>query len=195
MVSIPFTVYQPNGVSTAGAVRITVRTAYTKSFTDVKSGQWFYTYVMDLAEAGIIGGMTPTTYQPDSEVTYGQALKLIMMAVGYSDLSIANGGGAWAEGFLLRAQADGLVSGSVDLNGVITREDFAAVAARALNLPPAAYSPFTDTASGYAAALYGAFVNGQRIISGDGDGRFRPNDAIRRSEVCKIICLMRDYQL
>lgn len=194
-VQIPFRACDALDRSLAyGTVNIFI-TAPAAVFTDVKADAWYYAYVSSLAGMGILSGYGDNTFRPEGELTWAEALKLIMMAVGYSDLSIANGGGAWAEGFLLRAQADGLVSGSVDLNGVITREDFAAVAARALNLPPAAYSPFTDTASGYAAALYGAFVNGQRIISGDGDGRFRPNDAIRRSEVCKIICLMRDYQL
>lgn len=193
-VQIPFCAYDSlDRPLAAGTVNIFV-TPPVVSFTDIPAGAWYYAYVSSLAGAGILSGYGDNTFRPDGKLTWGEALKLIMMAVGYSDLSIANGGGAWAEGFLIRAQADGLVSGGVDLNSHITREAFAAVAARALKLPAAAPSPFTDTGSGYAAALYNTFVNGQRIISGDGDGRFRPNDAIKRSEVCKIICLMRDYR-
>ncbi|MBR3849545.1 MAG: S-layer homology domain-containing protein, partial [Oscillospiraceae bacterium] len=51
-------------------------------FTDVQPSDWFYNNVRDLASDGIIKGMTETTFAPNGTLTYGQALKLIGMAVG-----------------------------------------------------------------------------------------------------------------
>ena len=192
-IRIPFYAYDyTDKLLATGTVTVTVTAP--AAFTDVSSGAWYYRYVSSLAGAGILGGYGDGTFRPENRLTCGEALKLIMMAAGYADLSIPGGGAAWAAGFLARAQVDGLVDGSVDLSAAITREVFVTIAAKALGLGPAANTPFRDTDSGYAAALYNTFVDGERIISGDGNGLFRPQDSIRRSEVCKIICLMRGYQ-
>lgn len=200
VVSIPFTVYQPNGVSTAGAVRITVRTAYTKSFTDVKSGQWFYTYVMDLAEAGIIGGMTPTTYQPDSEVTYGQALKLIMMAAGYPEQ--APTGKNWASGYLTAAVRDGLLPGTVTesyLDRKIDRYTIATIAAKAMRLPlsTATVSPFSDMGIGDPAAPYVMALYEAKILEGttlsNGKVVYYGVNSITRSQMAAIVWRINNY--
>ena len=203
VISIPFTACQPNGVSTSGTVRITVRTSYTKRFTDVKSTDWFYTYVMDLAEAGVINGMTPTTYQPNSEVTYGQALKLIMMATGYSDLTVKTSGKHWASGFLAAAQRDGLLSTSVTesyLDRKITRYTIAEIADKAMRLPQTGLkaSPFSDMAMTVSSAPSVLALYEAGIVEGtkrsDGTVRFYGVNSITRSEMATIVWRINNYR-
>lgn len=54
-------------------------------FTDVDPSEWYYTYVQDLYDAGIVDGVTSTAFRPEGTVTFGQALKLVLMAAGYEN--------------------------------------------------------------------------------------------------------------
>jgi hypothetical protein len=199
VVSIPFTAYLASGVTLTGSVQITVRAAYTKSFTDVTTSDWFYTYVMDLAEAGVINGMTETTYSPASEVTYGQALKLILLASGYSEP--IKTGKHWASGYLTVALRDGLVDSTVTeamLDRKISRNTIAEIAAKALKLPKTTLtvSPFSDLsmsddAAPYVLALYEAGIVEGTVV-GDSVNYYGVN-SIRRKEIATVIWRINNY--
>ena len=191
VVTIPYTGYTATGGQISGNVKVYV---VAKPFTDVPSTHWSYEYVMELVASGIVGGVTPTTFYPNSELKYGEALKLIMLAAGYSEQ--AKTGSHWASGYLTRAYRDGLVSSAnIDLNAVIDRYTMATIAAKALKLSPVSNitSPFVDTKDPYVLALYkagiveGTTANGLTYYKGD--------SAFVRSEVCAIICRMNDYTL
>ena len=194
VVSIPFTATDLNGNKLSGTVKITVTsTTAVKTFTDVKSTDWFYTYVTDLATAGIINGMTDTTFEPNGEVTYGQALKMIMLATGYN---IQQGtGGNWAKPFYDKALQDGLLSKTVsDLNRKIDRHTIAEIAAKAMKLPATTLktSPFSDSNNQYAMALYEAGIITGSILS-DGRVMYYGVNSIRRSEIAAIIWRINNY--
>jgi len=203
LVSIPFTAYLAGGGTVSGAVKITVRAAtYTKSFTDVKSTDWFYTYVMDLAQAGIINGMTPTTYSPGTEVTYGQALKLIMMATGYSDLTVKTAGKHWASEFLAAAQRDGILPVSVTtsyLDRKIPRYTIAEIAAKAMKLPQTTLktSPFSDMAMTVTSAPYVLALYEAKIVEGttqtNGTVKYYGVNSITRAEMATIVWRINNY--
>ena len=74
-------------------------------FTDVDPSEWYYTYVQDLYDAGIVDGVTSTAFRPEGTVTFGQALKLVLMAAGYENQ--APTGTHWASGFYDLAQREG----------------------------------------------------------------------------------------
>ena len=196
-VTIPFTAVTPAG-TVNGTLKITVQTGYTKKFTDVREKDWFYREVMDLAEAGIINGMTPTTFEPNSEVTYGQALKLIMMAVGYPDLSTT--GNKWAKGFMDKALADGILSKPVDLNRKIDRYTIAEIAAKAMKLKPSTTnkSPFVDMSMKVHAAPYVLALVEAGILNGttqsNGTVKYYGVNSIRRSEMSAIIWRINNYK-
>ncbi|MBQ7876463.1 MAG: S-layer homology domain-containing protein [Clostridia bacterium] len=62
------------------------------NFTDVDADDWCSGYV-NVAEAnGIINGMGDGTFNPNGEVTYGQIVKMIVCALGYEPVALANGG-------------------------------------------------------------------------------------------------------
>lgn len=189
VVSIPYTGSNITGTQISGTVKVYV---VAKAFTDVPTTHWSYDYVTELTASGIVDGTTPTTFAPDASVKYGEALKLIMLAAGYSEQ--AKTGSHWASGYLTRAYRDGLVSSAnIDLNANIDRYTIAAIAAKALKLSQVTNitSPFVDTKDGYVLALYQA-----GIVEGDSSsGRtyYYGTSTIKRSEICAIICRINDY--
>ena len=166
---------------------------YTKFFTDVNKTDWFYTYVMDLAEDDVINGMTETTFEPKTEVTYGQALKLIMLAAGYNVPTKT--GTHWASGYLTMAQADGLVSTALT-ESYLDRK----IAAKALRLPASTIttSPFSDVVVGttyasYIFSLYDAgIVEGTKLS--DGTVRYYGVNSITRAEMSAIVWRINNYK-
>jgi len=155
-----------------------------KGFSDVARSDWFYGDVTALANKGVVGGYPDGSFMPYGEVTWGEALKMVMKAVGYGD--IAPTGDHWASGYLETALADLLISGEVELDAVITREEVANLTAQALKLAPAGIEyPFDDVAPEAAVALYAA-----GIIKGsadDGQLLFRAESTITRAEMSAIV--------
>lgn len=189
-----------------GEVVFTCKSAvvvYTKSFTDVKKENWFYTYVMDLAEEGVIDGFeekvdgkTVFSYRPQQNVTYAQALKLIMLAVGYptQDPTTKH----WASGYLQKAIDEQLISSVLTesrLDDQISRNMVAQIAARAMKLPKSTRteSPLKDVSmtsvyTPYILSLYDA-----GIIEGDQNGNFNGTDKITRAEMATIVWRINNY--
>ena len=158
---------------------LTVITPVTLS--DVPGNAWYATYVNDLVNAGIIGGYDDGTFRPDATVSYGMALKLIMLAAKYSAQAPTDSN--WASGYLAKALADGLLPASVDLDAPITRLEIARLAAKALKLTTTlTASPFTDTSDPAVLALSEA-----GIVQGGGDGKYHPGDYIDRASISAII--------
>ncbi len=62
------------------------------NFTDVAADNWASGYVNVAYANGIINGMGDGTFNPNGEVTYGQIVKMIVCALGYEPVALANGG-------------------------------------------------------------------------------------------------------
>ena len=163
-------------------------------FTDVKSTAWYYSYVKDLYDNGIVNGVTPTTFAPQSSVKLGEALKLILMAAGYADQ--APTASHWASGFYQLAQTKGfLPSGmSLGLNDSISRLQIAELIVNVLGAERTSQtpSPFVDTSDLSALILFdlgifqGTQVNDQTF--------FYPQNSITRAEISAVICRVYTYQ-
>lgn len=72
----------------------------TKSFDDVavgESGHWAAGYINQGVADGWISGMGDGTFAPDANVTYVQAQKMLVAAVGYDTYAQAQGG--WPTGY------------------------------------------------------------------------------------------------
>lgn len=156
------------------------------SFPDVAETDWFYPYVKDLSSSGIISGMPDGTFKPGNTITTGEALKLIIRAVGFDPQPAVDSN--WASGYLKLAVAKGFVTqGEIaDLNAPITRLQIAQITAKALGLPPIdPETIFTDTTDGYVLALYHC-----NIVSGSGAAGsilYKPQDTMTRAEISAII--------
>ena len=85
-----------------------------------------------------------------------------------------------------KGMVNGYEDGSFQPDGNITRAEFAAIAARSLNLGNTGSSSFDDV-KGHWAEGYIAQLVSQGIINGYEDGTFRPDAQITRAEAVKIV--------
>ena len=191
-VSIPYVALSSSGTALgAGVVSIGVVDS-VKKFTDISTSTWCYKYVTELASANVISGYSNGTFQEKNTITYGAALKLIMLAAGYGEQAPTVKGSPFS-GYLAKAKAAGLVSGNPKLNGPITRLQIAQIAAKALKLSTTGLpskKPFTDTNDVYVQAL-----NAAGIIEGyfsNGTSTYKPNNTLTRGQVSAIVWRMKN---
>ena len=197
-VTIPFSAYTTGGTVISGKVSIKVTATATVSFTDVPttgSQAWAYPYINRLASAGVVGGITPTTYGPKQQVKWGEVLKMVLLGAGHPT-QVEGTGANWAANYLTYAYQKGIVSSNkIDLSKPITRLEMAELAAKALGLSAESsiktgiIGP-TDTTNGYVYALYN-----RGIVGGDsssGKNLYNPNSTLLRDEMAKIVCGVMD---
>ena len=191
-VSIPYVALSSSGTALgAGVVSIGVVDS-VKKFTDISTSTWCYKYVTELASANVISGYSNGTFQEKNTITYGAALKLIMLAAGYGEQAPTVKRSTFS-GYLAKAKAAGLVSGNPKLNGPITRLQIAQIAVKALKLPTSGLpskKPFTDTNDVYVQAL-----NAAGIIEGyfsNGTSTYKPNNTLTRGQVSAIVWRMKN---
>lgn len=97
-----------------------------------------------LANAGIINGVGGGLFAPEGTLSWGEAMKLLMLACGYEAQKPTSA--HWASGYMDQAAADGLAAAGTDPDAVISRLEFCRTAAKALNAETTlAASPFPDT--------------------------------------------------
>ena len=164
-------------------------------FDDMKADRsdWYYRYVRDLSVAGVVNGNPGNIFKPEGNVTWGEALKLILLAAGYPEQPAVDS--HWASGYLLKARTDGLVAADavIDLNAPITRLEYGRVAALALGLEASdSETPFADTEDGLILALYDSgIVEGS--FDTEGNRLYAPDQNIRRSELSTVIWRINNY--
>lgn len=167
------------------------KNVYTGSFRDVSAEKWFYDYVMELNENGVIGGRGNGVFDPDSPVTVGEALKLILLAAGYDEQ--AAGETHWADGYAALAREGGWLSEALlaDLDRPISRRDVACLAAGAIGYGQSfSDSPFADVDDGYVTALAEAGI--LTGMTAHGESVFYPDESLTRAEVSTIVWRLRN---
>ena len=166
------------------------RITYFNPFTDIKTTNWAFNYVINLYEDGIINGTSATTYTPDAKLTWAQALKLLLVSSG--DLKAEDAVGAdWAKNTIAKAVELALVDADFsDKNGdeAITRLAFCQVAAKLNKMAESKTdSKFIDCADGYVMALVDA-----KVIDGMTENTFEPDGLLTRAQIAKIIYLLNE---
>lgn len=174
-------------------------------FTDVADGRWSYSYIRQLYEAGVIDGMTPTTFVPTGDVTRAQFVKMLARLQG-ADVSEYRSAGfedvpadAWYAPYVNWAAANGIVYGisSTEFapNTDISRQDMAVMLDRyaqqsgiVLGTDNAAVT-FTDEADIAAYALPAVqALQRAGVINGMPDGSFCPRGSATREQACAMLC-------
>lgn len=160
---------------------------------DVSPSDWYYSYVSELSSRGIIRGYEDGSFRPGSDVTFAEALKLILLAAGYSEKEPAEDE-HWAGGYVSFAEKKDYIdeSYSLFLDQPISRNEIADLCAAALELDTDLWgSPFDDSDRGSVIALYeagiveGSIENGMRL--------FRGGDSISRAEISAIVWRIYEY--
>ncbi len=170
---------------------------WENTFSDLRLDAWYYEYVADLAEAGIISGYPDGSFKPGNFVTWGEALKTMTLACGFPAIETeeAEESKHWAEGYLNFALDKGFLESAegIRLNAYISRGDAAKLLAAYLETETDEQlkNPFKDSDDPNVLALYhigivdGSLEEGRRYFKGE--------DNIKRSELCKILSLGKEY--
>ena len=173
-------------------------------FTDVPQNQWYYNDVVKAYETGLINGKTPTTFEPDQNMTYAEAVKLAAcMNQRYTAGSVTlENGSPWYQTYVDYCKENGVLSKDYNWNDKATRAGYAEIFAKALpasalparnNVVDDAIPDVTSSAP-QADAIYTLYRAG--IVQGstiDGvNNSFNPNGNIKRSEVAAILTRMMD---
>ena len=163
------------------------------NLTDVPETAWYYPYVKDLYESGIVDGFEDNTYRGEESIAWGQAFKLITLAIGCQVPEPVEGK-HWAYPYIQLARDNRLLKYYFDedwLEWHPTRLQVAQMVARALDLLsiPRGESPFADCDDGYVTHLY---EKGILVGEYDEAGQlvFLPEEEITRAEITTIIWRM-----
>ena len=62
------------------------------AFSDVPADHWASAYISYVAGLGIVNGMGDGTFAPDANVTFEQAVKMLVVALGYEPMAAQKGG-------------------------------------------------------------------------------------------------------
>lgn len=166
--------------------------ASISQFKDVPATAWYRTELIDLLSKGIVKGKSATSFAPMDKVTYGEALKMVLVAAGHTAQEAT--GKDWAINYKNLAVKNNWISNDIVLSDPISRNAMAELTAKVLGVPESsAASPFADNANKYAVALY---YTTPQIFKGDnatGKLLFKVNDPLLRQEVCAVIYRVNQY--
>lgn len=107
--------------------------SYTK-FAD-SQGHWGAGYIETGVAKGFINGYDENTFGPDDQVTYAQAVKMLVAAIGYTTYAENNGG--WPSGYLAYGSSLDIIDGvtGVTNDTALTRAQCAVLIANTLKAP------------------------------------------------------------
>ncbi|WP_336773702.1 S-layer homology domain-containing protein [Paenibacillus sp. MMO-58] len=111
----------------------------------------------------------------------------------FTDISQAS----WAANAIQRATNAGIINGygngTFQPNATITRAEFATMVAKAFGLTNKNGSGFPDTSNHWASQSIEALAD-QGLLTGYGDGTFKPDHEITRAEMVVVLSRLTDYQ-
>ncbi len=79
-------------------------------FEDVTEEHWAYMYVEQAYAMGIVNGVSETEFAPNNAVTYEQAVKMVVAALGYEEDAQSMGG--WPDGYIKKATELDILKGT-----------------------------------------------------------------------------------
>ena len=157
-------------------------------------------------EAGVIDGMTPTTFEPAGNVTRAQFVKMLALLQSADVSAYASGpftdvpGDAWYARYVNWAAANGIVNGTsattFDPNTTISRQDMAVMLYNytqhfGVQLDQKTVTAFTDEGSVAAYALPAVqALHRAGVINGMPDGSFQPYATATREQACVVLCAL-----
>ena len=177
-------------------------------FTDVPDKAWYAVDVAYAVENGLVNGTSATTYSPDLNLSYAEAVKLAAcmhkkVTTGSIDFAA---GTPWYQPYADYAKAKGIIAGDCAWNAPVTRAGYMEIFANAI--PSAGLKdsklaltamnrvddntiPDVSASHPQAEAIYKLYRAG--IVLGNDDAHnCSPSSAIKRSEVAAILTRMMD---
>ncbi len=156
----------------------------SKSYSDVKTGDWYADAVKYVSDKGLMSGTSADKFAPSATTTRAMLMTVLARYAGED----TTGGATWYEKGMEWAKAKG-VSDGTNPNANITREQLVTMMYRYAGSPKAdgKLDSFSDAASvsTYAAdAMQWAVANG--IVNGS-NGKLNPQNNATRAQVAAIL--------
>jgi len=108
--------------------------AGTTKFSDVPADHWAAGYINVAVDVGVINGYPDGTFKPENQVTFAEAIKMIVAALGYTPKAEAMGG--YPGGYLAVAAEKEITKGMSVVGGLAAnRGDVALMVDNALDVP------------------------------------------------------------
>lgn len=116
-------------------------------FTDIESSRWSAGYISVAIGEGILKGYPDGTFRPTKEVSYAEAVTMLVRGLGYKDEFLS--GAAWPHNYIAKAASEGVTSHvDFDTTGTADRGSVAVMVNNTLDAD-------TISASEYANATFG----------------------------------------
>lgn len=120
-------------VALSGLTEVANVTSGQTRYPDVPSGYWATGFINVATDQKLVIGDTEGTFRPDADITYQEAVTILVRALGYEPRALAKGG--YPTGYLVTASDIGLTKGVTGAqNGPISRGDVAQLAFNALTI-------------------------------------------------------------
>ena len=189
-------------LTNAGTISIQTSTPppHIKTFSDISSTDWFYTYVQDIAKAGITTGYPDGTYKPSALVTRAQMAAFIARALKlnipdecnsspFYDVDTNTWYCPYVEAIKNAGVTTGYPDGSYGPNDYVTRAQMAAFLVKALHLnkQPCTTKPFVDVPTDAWYCPYVQALKSAGIVKGYPDGTYRPDVVVTRAIMAAFI--------
>lgn len=165
-------------------------------YSDLDHTHWAYKNIMEMAEAGIISGYPDRSFRPNGIVTYGEFIKMAVMAAGHGE-HWAKEGGHWALPYYNSGLNNFLFSqydiSEAKLDRPIHRAHMALIASEILRHEKdygdhseiSAQIWDVDHRTQYEHHIVRAY--GMGILAGYPDGSFQPFGTLNRAEAAAVI--------
>lgn len=181
---------------------------WSSPFSDVKTKHWYYDHVRYVCLAGIMNGMTKTSFEPNGGITRAQLVLMLWRLAGEpapgTSAPADDVTASWYRDAVAWGYESGVVTGrsatKFDPNGEVTREELVTMLMRYASYTGvlstdarAELDSFNDTSRVHAYAkeamswaVAEGFVKGEKSSSGDGRLSLVPRDGASRAECAAV---------
>ncbi len=179
---------------------------FVNPFKDVQEGFWYYDYIMEAYQKGLVNGMKEDEFRPDANLTRAQFAVMLYRLLGepkaegienpFIDLEAA-----WYKDAVVYMSSIGVINGrghgKFDPNANITREEMVTMLHRMAKITVTdgyeALDAFIDkdAISGYAVEPMVWAIN-SGVINGIGKNKLAPQGLATRAQAAKVLSLFAD---
>ncbi|WP_052416669.1 S-layer homology domain-containing protein [Paenibacillus sp. FSL R5-0912] len=174
------------------------QTAPAVTFPDTPVALWSAAFIERAARMGIITGYADGSFRSDAKVTRAEFAAMLFKAFGLSaagGTGFSDTQGHWASEAIIALQGNGVITGYADGSfhpkQEITRAEMVTMLSRLTNYVSSVSAPFSDVTAGWAAGPINAFA-GAGIVTGKGNGQFKPAEPASRAESVVMILRLMD---
>lgn len=171
------------------------------AFSDIQSSFWAYDHISFLFCSGVIGGYPDGSFKPNNNTTRGQFTKMLVLGMGwslydpyfptFSDVAPGSTYYRYVETGYLRGVISGYGDGTFRPNSPITRAQTAKMLVTAKGWQPASpgVEDFYDVPNHHWAYGYIETAYRRGLLSGYGNGFFRPEQEVTRAQLSKMLTM------